>query len=294
MEKNYNVTGTERKALVNKIAEITGQQPVYLGMPSVAFKIGTFEVSRTGKMTWEEGTDETSVEELIGQLKEAGFTAAEDATVEEETTMTPETEDVTEPETATEAEETAEQEPEDLEETDHLSISLPDDLTDEQFTLLSRLVEGKATLLKHAFKSETVEIERADGKLTFPWFTAIDGDHTTAYMLFLTHMIKFVKKASRVTVHDQPVENEKFAFRIFLIRLGMVGTEFKGARKILMENLTGNSAWRDGRPQKGETAAATTSETVNTTEESSMDNSNGEDTQDQVSETGTDTQEAES
>ena len=39
-------------------------------------------------------------------------------------------------------------------------------------------------------------------------------------------------------------ENEKYALRIWLTRLGMNGPEFKTTRKILMENLTGHSAFR--------------------------------------------------
>jgi hypothetical protein len=43
------------------------------------------------------------------------------------------------------------------------------------------------------------------------------------------------------------VPNEKYAFRCFLLRLGMVGNDSKAQRKILLKNLSGSSAWRDGR-----------------------------------------------
>ena len=46
--------------------------------------------------------------------------------------------------------------------------------------------------------------------------------------------------------------------RIFLIRLGFVGDDYKKARKILLRNLSGNSSWKSGhRPNRAE---ATTSE----------------------------------
>ena len=38
--------------------------------------------------------------------------------------------------------------------------------------------------------------------------------------------------------------NEKYAMRIWLVRIGMDGDEFKQTRKILMEKLTGHSAFR--------------------------------------------------
>jgi hypothetical protein len=51
-----------------------------------------------------------------------------------------------------------------------------------------------------------------------------------------------------VTAKEREVENEKFTMRLFLIRLGFVGPEHKTARAILLRNLTGNSAWKNGQP----------------------------------------------
>jgi hypothetical protein len=41
--------------------------------------------------------------------------------------------------------------------------------------------------------------------------------------------------------------NAKFTFRTWLLRLGLIGDEFKTARKHLLNRLDGNSAWRNGR-----------------------------------------------
>ena len=49
---------------------------------------------------------------------------------------------------------------------------------------------------------------------------------------------KFISKSK------PQVENQKFAMRIYLNRIGLVGEEFKNVRKHLLENLKGNSAWR--------------------------------------------------
>ena len=51
----------------------------------------------------------------------------------------------------------------------------------------------------------------------------------------------------RVNRRETEVPNEKYAFRCFLLRLGMVGNDSKAQRKILLKNLSGSSAWRDGR-----------------------------------------------
>jgi len=40
-------------------------------------------------------------------------------------------------------------------------------------------------------------------------------------------------------------DNEKYTFRCWLLRLGLIGDEYKNCREHLMANLTGNSAWRN-------------------------------------------------
>ena len=45
---------------------------------------------------------------------------------------------------------------------------------------------------------------------------------------------------------SKEVINEKYTFRCFLLRLGFIGDEFKMDRKILLENLSGSSAFRNG------------------------------------------------
>ena len=104
--------------------------------------------------------------------------------------------------------------------------------------------------MKHAFQSEAITVERKDGQIVFSGFTASDGEHTDAYLRYITLLTRFAKEAKRVTGKDYPVGNEKFAFRCFVIRIGMVGAEYKKARKILLENLTGNSSWKNGAPEK--------------------------------------------
>lgn len=44
--------------------------------------------------------------------------------------------------------------------------------------------------------------------------------------------------------------NEKYTFRTWLLRMGMIGEEFDTARKFLLENLSGDIAFRNGRPTR--------------------------------------------
>ena len=46
------------------------------------------------------------------------------------------------------------------------------------------------------------------------------------------------------------VDNEKYAFRCFLLRLGLIGNEYKVTRKILMKNLSGNASFKSGHKKE--------------------------------------------
>jgi len=60
------------------------------------------------------------------------------------------------------------------------------------------------------------------------------------------------KTQKRVTAKDKTVDNDKYAFRCFLLRLGFIGAEYKADRKILLKNLTGSSAFKGGAPDADE------------------------------------------
>ena len=61
-----------------------------------------------------------------------------------------------------------------------------------------------------------------------------------------------VKRQKRIVATENDVENENYAFRCFLLRLGFIGDEYKAARKILLRNLTGSAAWKGGAPNAEE------------------------------------------
>ena len=111
-------------------------------------------------------------------------------------------------------------------EVNRLCISFPKTMYDER-TLenLKNLVESKGALMKKAFRTESLEIVEDDEKVSFPWFELIDSDHFNAYTQFITAITKMAKEQKRILGKERDVENDKYAFRCFLLRLGFIGDE---------------------------------------------------------------------
>jgi hypothetical protein len=75
MKVDYNVTGKDRKSLVNVIATLTGKKAEYLGMPTASYKVGCFTVDRNGTLEFDDRADSKGTEDLIKELDKRGFTA---------------------------------------------------------------------------------------------------------------------------------------------------------------------------------------------------------------------------
>ena len=224
---NYNVSGSDRKQLVAAIAQHTGEKTKYLGAPGFAYQVGCFTISVDGKVTIE---DKSAAAALIRFLREKGFQAEDplaDCIEEDDPT-----------EEQTEAEEIT-----------GVCISMPRSLfTDSALENLKALVAAKGNLIKKALGTDELPIELTDTKVSFPWFAGIPTpEEMKAYDSFICKLCEMARNAKRVNSKETDTDNEKYAFRCFLLRLGFIGAEFKNERKILLHNLTGSSAFRSGK-----------------------------------------------
>lgn len=212
MEIKYNVTGPDRKRLVQAIAQILESDAKYLGVPSCAYQVDNFTISKDGILSFDDQTNSSEAEQLIERLSEMGFEA--------------EIEEVT----------------------DALCMELPlKDTTDAAIDNLRRMVDSKATLIKKALGADSLEIEVTEERIRFPWFDRIpEPEVISATAHFLGHMLDAAKSHKRVTAKEKETDNEKYAFRCFLLRLGFIGDEFKETRRTLLRNLTGSAAFRTG------------------------------------------------
>lgn len=84
------------------------------------------------------------------------------------------------------------------------------------------------------------------GTIEFRLFNStLDPDRVKSYIqlcLAISHQALTQKSASYTRTQST---NEKYTFRTWLLRLGLIGDEFKTARKCLLEHLDGNIAWKD-------------------------------------------------
>ena len=73
----------------------------------------------------------------------------------------------------------------------------------------------------------------------------IDCDEMEAYIMLCLGIAALACSITKASSKPQQTENEKYALRCWLLRLGFIGDEFKTAREVLLKNFAGSSAWRD-------------------------------------------------
>ena len=284
MKVNYNIQKEERKAMVGIVSKVLDIKPVYCGAPSFSYKIGAFEITKAGILCFDDATDEATVARVRTALHEAGFMSedgeneascadtgedkpiqtevAEDElasveTAEIEPSQTEAVEDNVPVQVETPAEVIAMEEAVVATDEDSLSISLPRTLfTETALQNLDALLLSKGRLIRHAFDIREATYTLTDDRITFAWLHGTITDKTAkAYAEFISKLCLMARTQKRVTAKEKIVDNEKYAFRCFLLRLGMIGSAYKESRKILLQNLTGSSAFKSGHRKGAENHA---------------------------------------
>lgn len=290
MSINFHVTGKERKALVEALSEITFSEAAYAGAPTFAYRVGDYTVDKNGVIFYPPTLAQEAVALVVEKLKERGFTPEGEAQADlpeedvpaeipaETPDVAPEAAALAQPEaeameaaegaktpdTAEEAEaapadpdestDTQEDTPTVTEAEDKkLTVSIPRKaLTDDALERLKLIVSNKEVLFKRAVIADALPIEVTEEEIAFPWFTltGVDGE-AAAYAQFITALCQMASEQTRILDKPYDGDNDRFAMRIFMVRLGMKGAEFALARKLMMKHLTGNSGWRYGAPPKG-------------------------------------------
>jgi len=225
MEIQLTLHGHTRKEAADCIGSAIGVAPVYLAAPSFNYDIGGIILNRQGVLTI--GDCDEGLPNVLRNLQAAGF-------------YTPES---TEPASDSPPEEAP----------GCLTIQIPfDGFSPEKLDNLRKLVASKATLIQKVTAAEKLPIVENGETLDFPWFIFdATSEEVNAYTQFISRLCDMAKKQQRVLATDKTIENEKYAFRVFLLRLGFIGEEHAASRRILLRNLSGNGSHRrgNGKPQ---------------------------------------------
>lgn len=206
----YNVTGKQRKQLAEDISVALHTIPKYLGYPTCNYQIRDCTLERDGKLIIPECMADETARALLEHLRSRGYVG------------------------------------EAVETEDRLTISMPRELfTKTEIETLQQIVTVRAPLLKKTFLADSLEAVVTDTTVSFPWFPfTAEPSEVNAYSAFVSKLCEMARRQKRVVAVIAETDNDKYAFRCFLLRLGFIGAEYKIARKVLLKNLTGNSAFR--------------------------------------------------
>ena len=266
MEIRYNVTGAKRKELVKVIANATGARAEYKFMPTCNYEIDYFTVTKDGTLLFDDRADSEEVERVLEAISAAGFECEpqdggeqpfgeETKEAAEAADSAPQVANLRGPrQTNRFVGERTSSEVNELSASDGserygacedtLTVEIP--LDKVAVGNLTKLLDAKGNLIRKALGITDLRIEVLEDRVAFPWFSQVDTDSAAAYTHFISALCEMSRNAKRVTATEKPVDNEKYAFRCFLLRLGFIGSEYKTERKILLKNLTGSSAFKNG------------------------------------------------
>lgn len=234
----------DRKNLSNALGKHLGIKPDYLGAPTFKYQVGDYTVMKDGSL---EVDDDKADITLLRTLHTEGLI---DNSWDEEREV--------------------------------IEVKLPyDGHTGSSLTNLTFMVASRSKLINRSIRCleaftinerfiealmeaapETVEdfmavVEKVDANSTntgleflpdgisFSGFPAVeDAEVIRAYMDLASLMNQMSIKQKRVQATAIETDNEKYAFRTWLMRLGMMGEKYKNTRKHLLANLPGNCAFR--------------------------------------------------
>lgn len=117
-------------------------------------------------------------------------------------------------------------------------------------TNLENLYESKGELFQKALDIPFSQVadtsqRKENGIISFPYFkSTLNKKELLSDIQFAQIVSSFAENNRTVSQKKNENQNDKFMMRTWLVRAGMVGEEYKFARKMLTKNLEGNSAWQ--------------------------------------------------
>ena len=242
----------DRKLVVKALEECAGVKAKYMGVPSFAYMITingrTYTIDRAGRITLDDV--EVELEALINGTNEEKETEARELAQENEAL--------------------------------DLEITIPmEGHTGSTLRNMLNMLYSKQPVIKKVFEIEAdilqadfiadlnkasiqtieefrneidrkqeygfhgIEFDFTNNTITFKFAkTFQEPDRLEAYTQFVSLLSQSARGLKHASPKPTATDNYKFTMRTWLIRLGFVGNQYKRARKLLLENLEGDGAYR--------------------------------------------------
>lgn len=218
-----NAQGKDRKRMALVISQWTGHPVKYAGAPTFNYEVGGIVIDKDASIDLCNTLPDEVTDRLMQHLRNEGF----------------EIEDFT-----------SDAELKESEEPTGIAIQIPlSQVSETGLENLFALIDARGELIKKALGVDVLPVNLIEDRLDFPWFPAdCQPEELQAYMAFVTALCDMANKQKRINskTSEKTADNEKYAFRCFLLRLGFIGDQYKVARKILLRNLTGSTAFKNG------------------------------------------------
>ena len=201
------VSGQERKVIAAVLGEVLEAPVKYAGVPSCAYEVAGWTISKEGFLISPSyDAEEAAVKTVMDALKIAGVAAV-----------------------------------------GKLEVQISAEGADESaLSNLDKILRSKDALIGKSLGSQgEIAARLEDGKLIFGFFSATTSkDEISACVLLMLRIWEQAQMLKRVVAREQTVDNEKYAFRCFLLRLGFIGDRYRQERKVLLARLEGNMAFK--------------------------------------------------
>lgn len=238
---SFKTTGIERKTIASTLAQSLGETAKYAGTPTYAYEVGGWFIDRQGNLTTPELPidQKGSLRQVLDALKEAGVTTEGNGTV----------------------------------------VVTFGDHTINTLRNLTNLIRSKQSLIRKAFNrqdaiipenfltafnssidsledfggTKNTEVQENSGlafnldnkTIQFSFFNSILGaDEVLAFITLCWQINEQAKKQKIASGLEKETENDKYTFRVWLLKIGFIGEAFKEERKVLLSRLSGNAAFR--------------------------------------------------
>lgn len=249
----FKVTGLERKQIASVVGEAIGQDISYAGAPSFSYKAGDWTIDRDSVITSPEIplADKDSLRKVLAALKAAGATAEGDGTV----TLPL---DGHSGNTLRNAINLIYCKQSLLKKSfDRRSDIVPESLVSEINAVPIDDLQEFAEVVNNGIDQGSIvgdsnlDFDLAEQTVSFSFMNAtLEFDEVLAFITFCHKLSEQAKLQKFSSTKQKEAVNEKYAMRCFLLKLGFITEEFKTERKVILQRLDGNAAFRTPEAQQ--------------------------------------------